>query len=154
MIQIRIAIILTMLAATNAATWYLTRQNGQNRLYAVQLAMAAAANAELAARQELADKRLELINQSQVKHDKDQALINLLADNLRRVQVKGICSGSAQSDSAAANPNAGAWTFSEGVDSNFARLQFRASELFRQCDQMNIDLIRLNGQGIGIEPMK
>lgn len=154
MIQIRIALILAMLAATNYATWYLTRQNGQNRLYEVQLAMASAANAELAARQELADKRLELINQSQVKHDKDQALINLLADNLRRVQVKGICAGSVPPDSAAANQNAGAWTFSEGVDSNFARLQFRASEQFRQCDQINIDAIRVNGQGIGIEPMK
>ncbi|MDP4112892.1 MAG: hypothetical protein Q8924_12315, partial [Bacillota bacterium] len=73
------------------------------------------------------------------------------ADNLKRMQVHGICASAVQTGNpATGNQNSGAWTFSEGVDANFARLQQRTNELFRQCDQINIDSIRQNNQSIGI----
>lgn len=152
--QIEIAVILAVLLVTNSCTWYFTRQHGQNVLYAVQLDMAKAVQDELIKQQKVAAKRLVAINQSQVQHDKDQIVNTQLHDQLERLQIHGICSDPMHT-AATATPsaNAGAWTFSETVDANFARLQQRTTELFRQCDQINVDAIRTNSQTICIAPL-
>lgn len=153
--QIQIVIAVIILLTTNSCSGYFAYQRGQNQLHKVQLDMTQAANEELARLKKNEEKRIEIINQSQVQHDKDQAIINLLADKLKRLQIRGICGNSMQPGTGTTtSQNSGAWTFSETVDTNFTRLQQRTSELFRKCDQINIDSIRLNNQIIGIAQLK
>lgn len=88
----------------------------------------------------------ETITKAGVQHDKDQRTINNLRDDLAGVSVlfsSPTVSGVPKA-SGGADPTYG--VLSSSVDKSFARLQKRVGELMFQCDQLNIDVMRLNSE--------
>jgi hypothetical protein len=82
------------------------------------------------------------ITQAQEQHDHDQALIDQLHDDVKRVHIHlPTCSNAAATGQ---NPDGTAGLLPSRVDESFARLQERAGRLFARCDQLNIDAIRAN----------
>ncbi len=81
------------------------------------------------------------LNQAEVQHDQDQALINQLHDAAGRVRIHlPACPGNA----AGAGENGSAGVLSDRMDQRFAELQERIGSLIARCDQLNIDAIRAN----------
>jgi len=80
----------------------------------------------------------ERIKKGEEQHDEDQAVINnLAADNKRlRVHIPRCPTIGDQGGESG--------LFSARVDEEFGKLQSRAGELFQRCDQLNIDAIRMN----------
>lgn len=132
--QIKIAIAAVVLVLLAVGTWYVTRDHYQGITKDIQLDMAQAVQKELVARE-------VKLQEAEGKHETDQRTIDALRIKLDRVQVRGICSSTLQE---AGHSDTSAGILSDRVDELFGRLQERAGELFKQCDQMNIDAIRVN----------
>ena len=81
------------------------------------------------------------LNQAEARHDQDQALIDHLADDARRLRIHLPACGQA---GAGPGADGSAGLFPGRVDESFARLQARAGRLFARCDQLNIDAMRAN----------
>ena len=84
-------------------------------------------------------KYTEKLKQAGEQHDQDQATINRLADNARRVRIHIPTCPDATTDQGGE-----AGILSGRVDELFAELQSRTSALIFRCDQLNIDAIRAN----------
>ncbi len=88
----------------------------------------------------------DTVKQAQEQHDHDQAAIDTLADDARRVRIHlPACASAAAGARAGANGSAG--IFPAGVDQRFAEFQERVGSLIRRCDQLNIDATRANTIG-------
>lgn len=83
------------------------------------------------------------LRDKEIQHDKDQAVINQLADDARRVRIHlPVCPDNTAS--AAAGQNGEAGLLSGRMDQLFAEFQTKVGSLIARCDQMNIDAIRAN----------
>ncbi len=88
----------------------------------------------------------DTVKQAQEQHDHDQAAIDTLADDARRVRIHlPACASAPAGARAGANGSAG--IFPAGVDQRFAEFQERVGGLIRRCDQLNIDATRANTIG-------
>lgn len=83
------------------------------------------------------------LNQAQEQHDHDQATIDTLAGDARRLRIHLPTCGNAAA--AGQNPDGSTGAFPAGVDQLFADFQERVGGIIRRCDQLNIDAIRANG---------
>lgn len=127
-----LALIVSLIAAIGL-TWYEGYAAGSDKVRAQWYAE----------RQQLTAGYAAKLKQAEEQHDNDQALIDRLHDDAGRVRVHlPACPAAAAT---AGNPDLPAGAFSARVDDDFARLQQRAGELFRDCDQLNIDARRANG---------
>ncbi len=134
--------ILAILAAIAGGLWYLYHSGYQAGEKDVQVKWDTDRiqrdQAQLKALLAYADQ----LKQAEVQHDQDQATIDDLHAAAGRMRVHlPACPGTAQTGPGA---DGAAGVLSSRVDESFGRLQDRVAELFRRCDQLNIDAIRAN----------
>lgn len=86
-------------------------------------------------------KYTEKMKQAGEQHDQDQATIDRLAADARRVRVHfPTCPATAE------NPDGEAGILQRKLDDAFANLQDGTSALIQRCDRLNIDAIRTNNE--------
>ncbi len=141
--QVKLIAGVILLALAGFGLWYL-RHEGYEEGKTEVMAEWKADQLKQAEAQKLAlISYAEQINQAEVQHDQDQALIDKLHDDAGRVRIHlPACRGNA----AVTGPdqNGAAGVFSNRVDERFAEFQTRVGNLIARCDQLNIDAIRAN----------
>lgn len=85
------------------------------------------------------------INQAEVQHDKDQAVIDKLHDDASGVRIHLPTCPDPSKDQ-----NGKTGVLSGRVDQVFADFTARTGRLIQECDQLNVDAIRLNSN-LGIK---
>lgn len=75
------------------------------------------------------------------ERDANQTIVDRIHAESRRVQVHfPVCPTTPDTR----NQNRAAGLFSDGMDKSFARLQERTTELFKRCEELNLDAIKVN----------
>lgn len=93
-----------------------------------------------AANLELAITYANQLTKAEGERDANQAIIDRLAAESRRVQVHiPVCPNSEAQDQ-----NGTTGVFHNRVDESFARLQERGTKLFERCEAVNADAIKVN----------
>ena len=85
------------------------------------------------------------ITDAGVQHDKDQATVNRLAADARRVRVVFPACPVPGTAEGGADSGGGTGTLSDKLDEYFGSLQKETGRLIERCDTLNIDAIRQNG---------
>lgn len=81
------------------------------------------------------------LKKAEEDRDAKQSIIDDLAAKSRSVRIHLPVCGN---NPAPTNQNGGTGTLPNRVDEGFAELQSRAGELFKRCDELNLDAIRSN----------
>lgn len=84
------------------------------------------------------------ITDAGVQHDQDQAVVNRLSADLRRVSIHIPTCPVPGVAEAATDSHGGSGVLSEKVDGIFADFQAETGRLIERCDQLNIDARRAN----------
>ncbi len=80
------------------------------------------------------------ITEAEEQRDANQVIIDNLRIESSRVRIHlPACPSSVPQ-----NQNGNSGVLSQRVDQSFANLQERATELFKRCDELNLDAIKLN----------
>jgi predicted negative regulator of RcsB-dependent stress response len=88
---------------------------------------------------ELALAYADRIVKAEGERDANQTTIDRLNADVSKLRIHiPVCPNSAK------DQNGTAGIFSERVDKAFAELQGRGTELFKRCDEMNLDAIKVN----------
>jgi len=83
----------------------------------------------------------ERIKKAQEERDENQNIIDRLVAESRRVRVHiPVCGNNAGAKDQGGRER----LLSDRVDESFARLQQRTTELFKRCDELNLDAIKVN----------
>jgi hypothetical protein len=81
------------------------------------------------------------LNKAEGERDANQNIIDQLNAHARSVRIHiPIC----PSVAGAEDKNGTAGVLSQRVDESFARLQERTGQLFKRCDELNLDAIKVN----------
>lgn len=142
-VQVKLIAGVILLALAGFGLWYL-RHEGYEEGKTEVTAEWKADQLMLAEAQKLAlISYAEKINQAEVQHDQDQALIDRLHNDAGRVRIHlPACPANAAVTGPGQNGTAG--VLSNRVDQRFAEFQARVGSLIARCDQLNIDAIRAN----------
>ena len=127
-IYVKLALVLAIIVALGAGYRYVDSQ-GYKR-----------AQAEYVLKErDAALKFATQLKEAGEQHDKDRAVIDRLAADVRRVRIKF-----PTPTTSCADTDGRGRTLSSEVDDAFERLQEATGSLIERCDQLNIDAIRLN----------
>jgi hypothetical protein len=119
--------------------WYLHRDGYEEGKTEVQAKWNADKLKQAEAQEQALIAYANQLKLAEEQHDHDQAVIDRLHDDARRVRIHFIpaCAGAGQDGAAGILP--------ARMDQLFAGFQERVGGIIARCDQLNIDAIRANG---------